>query len=505
MKFWAALLLALLVAASLRLPQLDRRPLHNDEAVNAVKFSQLWQTGVYRYDPDEHHGPTLHYLAAGFLRLSGAPAHSDLSESQLRACAVVVGILSVLLLASLRPLLGTIPVLAAALLTALSPALVFYSRYWIHEGLLLLFSLLLIVAVWRWWLKPSWGWAALAGIAGGLMSATKETFVFNVIAMVVGAALVWKRTETIEAARQRLLLRQGVLALGLGLAVAATLFTSFGQNPAGIVDAIRTYEPWFSRAAGASPHVNPWSFYLERLFWFHRGREVWSEGFILLLALVAAVKVFRTRTSPFSPLAIRFGRFMVGYSLALLLIYSLIPYKTPWCILGCLHGLILLAGMGVAVVWGWAASYRAKVLVALVMVSGCSHLGWQAWRANFRLDSSPSNPWVYAHTSPDLYNLVELVEDVAASGAGTATEIHVITRDGDCWPLPWYLRRFQRVGYWDSMPTNAPAPIQITSAGIEMPSASAATHVDAGFFQLRPRVFLQVHVERGMWEKHLKP
>jgi uncharacterized protein (TIGR03663 family) len=505
MKFWAALLLALLVAASLRLPQLDRRPLHNDEAVNAVKFSQLWQGGVYRYDPDEHHGPTLHYLAAGFLSLTGAPQHPKLSEAELRSFAVLVGVLLVLLLAGLRPVLGTVPVLGAAVLTALSPAMVFYSRYWIHEGLLLLFSLMLIVAIWRWWLKPSWGWAALAGIAGGLMSATKETFVFNLAATGVGAVMVWSPTLSINSTRRQALLRQGAFALGLGLLVAVMLFTSFGQTPAGLLDAFRTYEPWFSRAAGASPHVNPWSFYLERLFWFHRGREVWSEGFILLLALVAAVNVFRSRTSPSTPLATRFGRFMVGYTLTLLLIYTLIPYKTPWCILGCLHGFIVLAGLGVAVIWGWAGSYRTKAVVASFLLAGCAHLGWQAWCASFRLDSSPSNPWVYAHTSPDLFNLVELVQDVASSGAGFATEIHVITRDGDCWPLPWYLRRFDRVGYWESMPTNAPAPIQITSAGMELPGTFAATHVEAGFFQLRPRVFLQIQVERSLWEKHLKP
>ena len=33
----------------------------------------------------------------------------------------------------------------------------------------------------------------------------------------------------------------------------------------------------------------------------------------------------------------------------MLVVYSAIPYKTPWCLLGFLHGMILLAGVGAVV------------------------------------------------------------------------------------------------------------------------------------------------------------
>ena len=74
MNRWSALavLLAIAGALALRVPKLDTRPLHNDEAVNAVKVSQLWQQGRYAYDPDEYHGPALHYATLPFLWLSGA-------------------------------------------------------------------------------------------------------------------------------------------------------------------------------------------------------------------------------------------------------------------------------------------------------------------------------------------------------------------------------------------------------------------------------------------------
>jgi len=55
------MLLAAVLALGLRSVALDSRPMHNDEANNALKFRDLWDGSGYRYDPDEFHGPTLAY------------------------------------------------------------------------------------------------------------------------------------------------------------------------------------------------------------------------------------------------------------------------------------------------------------------------------------------------------------------------------------------------------------------------------------------------------------
>ena len=52
--------LAIFAAAlAFRIPDLADRPMHADEAVLADKFGGLLDTGSFRYDPQDYHGPAL--------------------------------------------------------------------------------------------------------------------------------------------------------------------------------------------------------------------------------------------------------------------------------------------------------------------------------------------------------------------------------------------------------------------------------------------------------------
>lgn len=517
MKSWLIFfVLALLAALALRVPELGNRPMHNDEGVNAVKFGELWEHGQYRYDPTEHHGPTLHYLTAAFCKLTGAPDYRHLSEARLRLLTALAGVVIILLLPLLRDSLGRGAVVGAAFFTALSPAMAFYSRYWIHEELLVLFSFLAIASIWRFVKQPSWGWGALAGLALGLMQATKETFVF-VLAAAFGAIVL----DLLATGLSRRLRGENGLAafalpeprvpffkhIALGivvwLVIWVTLFTSFFANWSGLLDSVRTYIAWSDNAGHHSPHSHEWDFYLERLFWFKSSQGIfWTEGFLFVLAIFAVRESFRFNPRMAADAVL--VRFLAFYTVLLAAIYAVIPYKTPWCVLGFLHGLILLAGVGASVLWKINSGLMPRLGLAAVLGIGTLHLGWEAWRASFPLASDRANPWVYAQTSPDLLNLVDKVRSVAAAGQGDATLIKVITEGGDCWPLPWYLRQFDHVGYWSEVPHDLGAPVVIASARLDLRLDAKETHIMVGYFALRPQVFLELYVERGLWEEFLK-
>ena len=56
---WLPIALVAVTALWLRTHDLDVRPMHADEANQAVKVGALLERGHYEFDPADHHGPTL--------------------------------------------------------------------------------------------------------------------------------------------------------------------------------------------------------------------------------------------------------------------------------------------------------------------------------------------------------------------------------------------------------------------------------------------------------------
>lgn len=515
-----AVLVIAAAALALRLPQLGGRPLHNDEAVNAFTVSELWQDGRYVYNPDEYHGPTLHYATLPFLWLSGAASPNDLPDAALRLAPVAFGAGLILLLLLFVDGLGRGAVVWAAVFTALSPAMLFYSRYFIHEMLLVFFTALTLGAAWRYVQTRSGRWAVLGGIGLGLMSATKETFVLSLAAM-AGAGILTARMATPGSTwRQRFSThwnsRHVAWAVGAAAVVWLLFFSSFLTNARGPLDSVLTYLPWLKRAGGESFHIHPWHFYLERLAWFHPARSpVWSEGLILGLALLGMLFAFRNTRS-------LLPRFLALYALFLTAIYSVISYKTPWCLLGFHHGFILLAGVGAAALLEHCRtrSLRVVALVALAVLT--LQLALQSarasftlppdpdvpkgWRSQFQFASDPRNPYVYAQTSPQLRELMARVEGIArVAPTGAQTVVKVMAPEDDYWPIPWYLRRFEHVGYWNRLADDPFAPVMLVSTDLKarLDDQSERKWIMAGIYSLRPGKFFELYVELELWKQYV--
>jgi uncharacterized protein (TIGR03663 family) len=489
--------------------------MHNDEAVNGIKFGQLWDArlanlyGPYKYDPNEHHGPSLVYFTFALARLTGAPDLGHFSEARLRSVDALFGLGLILLLPLIADGLGRRPVLWAGFLTAVSPAMVFYSRYFIHEMLLVFFSFLALAAGWRYWRSRKLGWALLAGAAVGLMHATKETFVLTLAAAALALALnqVWNRwldASGLPVKAPPLNSLHLAAALAVWLGVVLMLFSSFFTNAQGPLDSVRTYGSWLGRAGGGSPHIYPWTFYFHRLLWFHvRKGPVWSEAMIGVLALVGAASGFtRQRLGQANA---GFIRFLALYTFSLTAAYCLIAYKTPWCLLGFWHGVILLAGVGAAVLIRSPRWRVLRIVACAALVAGIAHLGWQARRASVPFASDPRNPYVFAQTWPDLLRLVDKVKALAqADPLGPQMLIKVIAPDDDYWPLPWYLRDFRRIAWSNALPPDPYAPVMIVAANLRAALDERKTHLMAGYFELRPQVFLELYVQLDLWRAYLR-
>jgi len=138
------------------------------------------------------------------------------------------------------------------------------------------------------------------------------------------------------------------------------------------------------------------------------------------------------------------------------------------------------------------------------LLAGTAHLAWQAWRADTIYDADPRNPYVYSQTSPDLFKLVEQVEGLAGvDQRGHNLVVEVMAPEGDYWPLPWYLRRFERTGWWDHIPETPFAPIMLVSADLHAGLDEKKTHLMVGYFQLRPQRFFELYVRLDLWREWL--
>lgn len=534
-----ASLMALAVAASgaVRCWELDNRPMHCDEAVHGIKFGQLLEHGDYRYDPHEYHGPTLNYSTLPVAWFASASRLTEVTELHLRLVPALFGSALVAVTALLSLGIGRRAAGLAAALLALSPAMVFYSRYYIQEMLLVFFTAVAMSALWRLVLIPPPNsdagtasrrsprlrehapfWAVIFGAALGLMHATKETCVIPAAAMLPAlAGAMWTHGLAVPGSR-RVALYLG-LALTTAAVVSAICISCFGRHPQAVVDSYLTYVTYIVRAGGEGSegaHVYPYAHYLRLAFWYQRSDgRVWTELPIAALALVAVAATLRGKG--FTVANLFAARFLCIYTVMVWAVYSLIPYKTPWCLLGLMHPLLLLAGVGAAVLLSNRGNWPLRVAGVCVVCIGVGFSACQAWWASFRAFEDPTNPYVYAHTTSEVPQFAELVRELALSQQNNGRfPVQVAAPDDDYWPLPWYLRDLPHVGWYRDMPRGEPAPLIVVHAAqetalnhylyMEQPPGRRFLYVPLPTpqggqdWELRPGVPIRAYAQLRVWE-----
>jgi uncharacterized protein (TIGR03663 family) len=520
------ILAATIAALALRLPRLEQRPMHGDEAVHAIKFEDLLEKGVYEYDPEEYHGPTLNYLTLIPAKLTGAESLAQVNEFTLRIVPVVFGVCLVLLLLLVIDGLGAAAAVYAAVLTAISAAMVFYSRYYIQEILLVCFTFGAIASGYRYTRSKNIAWALLTGAFLGLTHATKETciIVFGSMFLAVLLTLLTGRPKgSLSNAAKAVKPSHLIAGIAAGVIVSGLFFSSFLSNPGGILDSVRTYVTYFNRAGGSNLHDQPWHYYLKMLIYSrYGGGPIWTEGLIVFLAAVGFIAAM-LRKGPASANT-QLLRFIAFYTLILTVIYSAVPYKTPWCVLGFLHGMILLAGVGTVVLVRLVPNVLPRLIILCLLFDASVHLGWQAYRCSYRYDADSRNPYVYAHPTKEVFTVVQRVEEMAGALEKMALEnpdtvkmhIQVICPGKDYWPLPWYFRRFEKdvIGWWDKIDPNTPsAPLIIASPEVEAELTNKLYNLTPledrqmylflfekpYYMWLRPKIKLLGFVKKDLW------
>ena len=515
---WLVLLvLALGLGWSYRTADLAKRPMHTDEAILGVKTIELMNTGRFQYDPHDYHGPFLHYATRFIAKLSSWTP-DNLNEQDLRWVIVLFGMGLVLVPVLASDVLGRLGSAFAALLIAVSPMMTYYSRYYIMEVPFALLVALFMFACWRWSQSKNVIWLILAGVVLGFMHATKETFILNIVAMFAGwlvakifvGSFELKRTSfSFGGSRRRIGWRTAIWTVVIVAAlVSVSLFSNGFHDWQSVKESVQTYQYYFERSGG-SGHEKPWFYYITLLFW-RRQAFVWSEALIGGLAVIGMLNAFLNTRRPSHHRA--FLIFLSVYAIALLVGYSILPYKTPWSILCVNHAFALLAGVGVSGIFRVLYDHPFfKTLVGGLLAIGLYNLcqqtslaiDWNYPQTRYAA-SEVHNPYAYSHTSPNLVLLSKHIHEFAAlSPAGNDMPIQVIQSEQG-WPLGWYLRDLKKVGYQSTIPNTLAASVIITDVDKEdAVRAKLSGNYESMLYTLRPDVNLSVLVQQDIADKFL--
>ncbi|MEY2546341.1 MAG: hypothetical protein QOG48_1458, partial [Verrucomicrobiota bacterium] len=311
------------LGALVRVLFLAIKPPHFDEGINGwFVDAHIVKQGFYRYDPTNYHGPLHFYVLFLFKCLFGRNLWA------LRMPVVIVSTLCIWLTLKFEPFVSRNVARLAALAMAVSPGFVFYGRYSIHEVWLVLFSMLFVLGLLGLWRVGTLNylWCVGMGVAGMIL--TKETYIIHIGCALIAIPVLRISTKLNPAPDAKWVKQKWdyvdlavITFVGVALIVFFYSGTFFHWN--GVKDIFAAYNPWFKTGSEGHGHDKPWYYWLKLIAQYE-----WP----VLIGLVACVFCQQLKNLNLRYLAI--------YGVGTLMAYSIVAYKTPWCIISIVWPLL---------------------------------------------------------------------------------------------------------------------------------------------------------------------
>jgi uncharacterized protein (TIGR03663 family) len=415
------------LGALLRLVFLDIKPPHFDEGINGWFVDQMVKNGFYRYDPTNYHGPLHFYILLISQTLGGRNLWA------LRLPVVLASIFCVHLTLKFEPFVGRNISRLAALAMAVSPGFVFYGRYSIHEVWLLLFSMLFILGLLGLWQRGTvnYLWCAGMGLTGMIL--TKETYIIHVGCAALAALVTWishKITRVPDAApaRQTWTYIDAAVVAGTGVALIIFFYSGTFFNWAGVAGLFKTFDAWFKTGSNGNGHEKEWYYWLMLLARYEQP-VLLGLGVCLLCQFIKNLSL----------------RYLAIYGVGTLIAYSIVRYKTPWCIISFVWPFLFMFGAALhflPIVFRKAGG--GYVIAAIFLAAS---LGLSV-RLNYFQCTTDTEPYVYVQTYNDVWKLTKPLLRLAKANPTYHQLVGHLIRTST-YPLPWMLGDFTKVGYYE--------------------------------------------------------
>jgi uncharacterized protein (TIGR03663 family) len=421
------------IAIVLRCWLIEIKPPHFDEGINGWFADQMTTMGYYRYDPSNYHGP-LHFYAVFLSQtLFGREIWA------LRLPAILASILAVCAMLRFREFFGTGVTRLASLAMALSPAIVFYGRYSIHESWQVLFCILFLqglLGLWQFGTRKHF-FILIAATTGLIL--TKETYILHIGCFALAALTLWlwqfvlPSRASLPIAKQQWNRDDIILGGGIAALVLVFFYSGTFRDFRSLSGLYETFTIWMKTGVESGGHektsydlIKPLNYYWVALM----ARYEWPA----LAGLIACVRFVMPSDARY--------RFIAIAGAGTLLAYSIIPYKTPWCIVSIIWPFYLTLG-GFLKEWSDRCARRRVWLIALPLLIVSTT---EAIRLNFYNFTDDSEPYVYVQTYEDIWKFTDPVLHTAKSQPDGYQMEGVILLDS-YYPLPWMLGDFHKIAY----------------------------------------------------------
>jgi uncharacterized protein (TIGR03663 family) len=457
-------ILILILAFILRFLVLDLKLLHHDEAIHSWFSYELLTRGAWQYDPS-YHGPFLYFVTAGMFALIGP------SDFAARLLPSLFGFLVIPLVYCIYQLgyINKNQTLVAALFLAISPDMIYFSRFLRHDIFMLFFTMLLLVAILYWFERQQTRFAVLAAVAAaGALSCKEEMpFIFMVFVLLFAFA-AWKGRFTLPPRWKADL----ILFIVLIIAIMSVLYSAFffhidtliGQNfgitaqgihfEANTTGWYRAIEHW--TAMHNQQRLGGPMYYYIPLFLLY-------ELPIFILALIGTLRFITAGLHPIRfmkrvmnwirdrhfTLSVRdlaaisrqdllagqerdakseeFFRFCIVWMIGTMAFYAYVGEKVPWLIIAQLLPMCFVA------------TYKLNWQKTAFALAGCIFLVVMTWHVAF-VPADINEPIVQVQNSEEMREVMGLMDNSSL----------VVIASKDYWPLPWYFRgeKWDRVQFY---------------------------------------------------------
>lgn len=489
-------LLIVLFALALRLFELGERVFHHDESVHASFTLKLLEYGEYSYNP-AYHGPFLFHSTAAIFHFLG------INDTTARLIPVFFGIAAILVLFLLKKELGKSGVLWSMFLLAFSPSMVYFSRFFRNDMIIVFCTLAAVAGVFRYLdnihSSKRYPYLILTALSLAIAVSSKENAYLILLTFggYAGLALLyriysdWKKEKL---GLQKSLLRKAsallpylpeiILSGALSVFIILFFYSSVFRNDVSLFSIVeRAFNHWMAmhrieRIGG------PFYYYIPILFRYEVPVILFGiAGFFHFLWNKA-----RNKGQNYS-----FFLFLCYWALTSFLLYSYLQEKVPWLVVHIVLPFVLLAGALLGEIFPLEArsrqpksDYSGKTLTLLagiLVLSLLVSLG-QCISVNYYRSMEADELMTHTQASPDIRELMTKIEGF--DRAPGVLRIYVIDPNQLYWPLPWYLRDYEKAAYASKPPASSKYDAVIVPASYDMYRELPKEEYSAYNFTLRP-------------------